>query len=60
MRDWFSTQRFTPGHVLGTGILVLGTVGVASAVIDRAQTQSAAAQVAAIRQTRGRRWGGTP
>lgn len=57
MRDLFTTDRFTAGHVLGTGILVFGTIGIAQHLIDRARTQGEAAQVAAIRQTRGQRWG---
>jgi hypothetical protein len=56
VRDLFTTQRFTPGHVLGAGLLVFGVIGGAGALIDKAQRDSLAAQAGALRTTRGARF----
>lgn len=47
-----TTKSFSPGHIVGTGILVLGVAGIAKLFIDRGRT-TGAAQLATAGNVRG-------
>jgi hypothetical protein len=40
-KDPFSTTSFSPGHLVGAGVLVLGVVGLAKLFISRGQAEAA-------------------
>lgn len=60
MRALLATDRFTAGHIAGTGIVLFGTLAIARELVDRAQAQSLATLADVGTQTRaarrGQRW----
>jgi hypothetical protein len=46
-RKVFATKSFGPGHVIGTSILVIGTVAIAKAFISRGQAETERVRLAA-------------
>jgi hypothetical protein len=43
-REFQSTKSFSPGHIVGTGILVLGVVGITKLFVDRGKEEAARAR----------------
>ncbi len=52
MNHLFSTKRFVPGHILGTAVLLFGTIGMAKLLIRRAEEQKTEACFALKRPSR--------
>ena len=48
-KDFFSTKSFGPGHIVGLGVLVFGTIAMTRAFIARGNAQARERELAARR-----------